>query len=166
MLSSSLDFSTGVRIELHQRPDGRFAGLGAITCDGLPLRSPRLTHTCEVRTPDGWQLGDWMLQAVVDQPGGVDLIIRPTRRRGVPMEWMVHTVRSRQPLPDDLDDGDANVDGELRLELRAIECSVGGESLRGFSYRWRWLSERTLVYRLLDRGSWEPGGDVIGNEFW
>ena len=165
-LPSTLDFSSGVQIELRQRQDGGFAGLGAITCGGVPLRSPRLAHTCEVRTPDGWQLGGWQTQSIVDRPAGFDLVVRPTRRRGVPMEWMAHTVRNRLPLPDDVDDGDVNVDGELRLELRAVERSVGGESLRGFSYRWRWLSERMPVYRLLDRGSWEPGGDVIGNEFW
>ena len=142
LLPSSLEFRSGVCIKLRQRPDGRFAGLGAITCDGVPLRSSRLAHTCEVRTPDGWQLGGWQTQSIVDRPGGIDLVLRPTRRRGVPMEWMVHTVRSRLPLPDDLEDGDANADGELRLELREVERSVGGASLRGFSYRWRWLSER------------------------
>jgi hypothetical protein len=166
VLPTSLNLSTGVRLELRQRPDGRFAGLGAVVCDGTPLRGPRLHHVCELRTPDGWQLGGWQTLSVVDRQEGVDVVLRPTRRRGVPMEWMVHTVRSRQPLPEDLEDGDAHSDGELTLELRAVERSVVGERLRGFSYRWRWRSERTAIYRILDRGSWEPGGTVIGNEFW
>lgn len=165
-LPSSLDFSTGVRIELRSRPDGRFAGLGAVACHRAPLRSPRLLHTCEVRTPDGWQLGGWQVQTVSDRPGGFDLVLRPTRRRGVPMEWMVHAVRCRQPLTEDMDDGDVHSDGELCLELRAVERAVGNEQLRGFSYRWRWRSERTRIYRILDRGSWEPEGSIIGSEFW
>ena len=164
--ASSLSLSSGISLELCHRPDGRCAGLGQITLDGVPLRSPRLPHMCEVRTPDGWQLGGWHLVATTPSAGGHDLVLRPTRRRAVPMEWMLHTVRARQPLADDLEDGDACSDGELRLELRPVERSVGGATLRGFSYRWRWISARTPAYRLLDRGSWEPGGTITGSEFW
>lgn len=166
MMPSSVNLDSSVTIGLRSRPDGRFAGLGVVTCQGTPLRSAQLVHACEVRTPDGWQLGGWQVGDVRDRQGGCDLVLRPTRRRGVPMEWMVHAVRNRAPMPADLDDGDACDDGELTLELRAAARTVGDQRLRGFSYRWRWCSARTAIYRILDRGSWEPGGSIRGNEFW
>jgi hypothetical protein len=160
-----LDLSSGVRIELRQRPDG-WSGLGTVSLDGFPLRHARLPHACEVRTPDGWLMGSWKAELEAGRDGGYDLRLRPTRRRAVPMEWMLHTVRARQQIADDLEVGDPNADGELRCELRPVERSVGGARFRGFSYRWRWASERSPLYRLLDRGSWEPGGSLIGNQFW
>lgn len=165
-LPTTISLASGATIALCARPDGRFAGLGGVACQGRALRNPAVLHTCEVRTPDGWQLGGWHVVELIERDAGCDVVLRPTWRRGVPMEWMVHAVRSRIPLPADLEDGDPCDDGQLTLELRSVERGVGGQRLRGFSYRWRWRSERTAIYRILDRGSWEPNGSIGGNEFW
>jgi hypothetical protein len=36
----------------------------------------------------------------------------------------------------------------------------------GFSYQYRYRSGSIPIYKILDRGTWEPGSRAVGNEIW
>ena len=82
------------------------------------------------------------------------------------MEWMVHEIRSRYNTADWSEAPVPAQDTELELELRPLTREIGGRKYIGFSYRYHYGSADIPIYKILDRGTWEIGGNVIDNEFW
>ncbi len=82
------------------------------------------------------------------------------------MDWMVHTVRPRLNTADWSAEPRPSTDTELSLVLREVERTVGGRRAVGLSYQYRYRSGSVPIYKLLDRGTWEPGGSMVGREFW
>lgn len=153
-------------LELRHDRDGHFLGLGAIAVDGFPLRSGRLPLSVDLRTAEAVELGDFRETARTAINGGFDLRFAARRRDGGVMEWMLHTVRNRYRVAD-WSRGFAPAPGAaLTLELRPAARTLGGVAGRGFTYRWRWHGPGLPLHKLLDRGTWEPGGSAIGNEIW
>lgn len=82
------------------------------------------------------------------------------------MEWMVHETRSRYNTDSFFSSPDKAREAILRLELRPVHRVVGGLPCTGFSYQYSYKSAELPVYKILDKGSWEPGGTAVGNELW
>ena len=155
----------GIEIDLAVR--GReFLGLGEVRAGGVALRSPRRPMFVDIRTPDAVALCDYRLADRRQEGGAVLLTFAMSRRDGDLMDWMLHEVRSRRRLGD-WTAGIAPAE-RTRLELRLgpAQRTFGGRRYVGFSYRYRYASEDLPIYRLLDRGTWEPGGGAAGCEFW
>ena len=146
--------------------EGLFLGLGEIRTDGVPLRSGRLPMGIEIRSPDGVTLEAWRAVSCEARDGGYDIRLVPRRRSGGQMEWMLHTVRQRYVVSDWTQESHPADDTVLTLELRPASRTLDGRNGSGFTYRWRYRSESLAIYKLLDRGSWEPGGSASGCELW
>lgn len=160
-----LTFNNGVQIELLTA--GRmFLGLGRVLADGVPLRSGRRPMFVEIRNPDGVALQDYVVEKRHVTPGRVVLDFSMQRCQGGIMDWMVHSVRNRYPVRDWTQSPQPARGTRLRLEIRALNRAIGGRQYVGFSYQYRYHSRAIPIYRILDRGTWEPGGRAVGNEVW
>ena len=120
----------------------------------------------EIRNPSGVSLLNYRLVDRREENDGVVLAFEAERQEGGPMEWMLHTVRNRYAAVDWTEPPQRAVGTRLELVLRPVERTLGGESFRGFSYQYRYQSPDVPIYKILDRGTWEPGGTVVGSEFW
>lgn len=146
--------------------DGKFLGLGTVRVEGTPLRAAARPMFVEIRNPHGVELVNHSLVACEETPEGVRLTFRMDRRDGGAMEWMLHTVRARYNTADWSRPPQPAEDTELVLELRPANRTVGGVRFAGFSYQYHYRSESIPIYKMLDRGTWEPGGRSTGCAFW
>ncbi len=146
--------------------DERFFGLGRIAVAGCDLRSGRLPMFAHLRTPDGLEMGDWRLEELREEADTIELTCTPAVRSVGLMEWMVHETRNRLRVDDWSAPTRRAGDTAVRLELQPRTRQVGGFAGEGLSYRYRYRSESMPIYRMLDRGSWEPGGECVGCSLW
>jgi hypothetical protein len=164
-LPASLDLANGISLPVVA-DSAAFRGFGAVSCRGTALRSGRLPWFVDIRSPDAVHLVDWQTCAAERRDGGWDLSFAPRAVQDGPMEWMLHTVRNRMAIGD-WSVGPQTLPGTtLDLSLRPVERSIGGCKATGFSYRFAYRSTTLAIYKMLDRGSWEPEGRAEGNEFW
>ncbi len=161
----SVRFGNGVDIELQQSGD-QFMGLGAVVCGTTPLRSGRLPMFVDIRSPYGIELCDYRLLKREELEGGTRLIFSMKRREGGPLEWQLHECRRLYNTTDWTRTLRPAEDTELILDLKEVNRQIGKDRYAGFSYQYRYRSASVPIYTILDRGSWEPGGRAIGNEFW
>ncbi len=166
MLSPIHRFPNGC--ELHLRSEGeRWLGIGAVRIAGRVMRDPALPLLPEIRNPEAIELCDWRVVGQAPLPeGGLAIELEPRRREGGPMEWMLHRVHNRYRVSDWTAAPRPAPDTRLTIELRPAAREVRGARGAGFSYRFRYRSASIPIYKILDRGTWEPGGSAIGNEFW
>ncbi|MBC8617178.1 hypothetical protein H8788_05465 [Parabacteroides faecis] len=143
-----------------------FLGLGSISIGGIELRSPRRPMFVEITTPDGIRLLNYRLvdQKITDD--SIELIFSADQINDGLMEWMLHTVRNRRNLSDWTEGPQPAKDTTLKLILKPLTREIGNKTWQGFTYQYVYNSSTLPIYRILDRGTWEIGGDVIGNEFW
>ncbi len=164
--SARFQLSNGVEFQPVWR-ERCFVGFGDVTCLGQALRSGRLPWFVDIRTPEAVEFTDWTLRDQCAVDGGWDLVLVPAARQGDTMEWMLHTVRNRRRLADWADPTPQScTDTTLTLRVRPVTRVIGGRSAVGFSYHYIWASTSHAIYKILDRGSWEPNGSAEGNEFW
>ena len=157
--------ANGIRLELRSA-GRRFLGLGRVEAGGVALRNGRRPLFVEIRTPDGITLRDYTLVKRQVSPSRILLEFSMQREQGGVMDWMVHSVRNRYPVRDWTEPPQPARGTRLRLELRPVTRRLGGRDYTGFSYQYRYRSRDLPIYRLLDRGTWEPGGRAVGNTFW
>jgi hypothetical protein len=144
----------------------RFGGLGAVSCGQVTLRSARRPMFVEIRNPFAVELLNYRLMRCDDSPEKISLRFSMDAREGGPMEWMLHEVRARHSTSD-WSRGSTPAEGTiLELEIVPVARTIGGRDYTGFSYRYHYRSAGIPIYKILDRGSWEPGGTALGNEFW
>ena len=142
-------------------------GFGRVTISGQELRSPRLPWLVDIRTPEALEFTDWRIQSALPVAGGMDLVLVPSAKSGDTMEWMLHTVKNRRRLADWAEAAPQPVaDTTLTIHLRPVTRTIAGQAATGFSYQYVWSSSTHAIYKILDRGSWEPGGRAEGLEFW
>jgi len=154
-----------VSIELPHSP--AVAGLGEIRIGGRVVRRRQRPMFVQIRNPWGVELVDYQLAGREElADGGVGLEFAANRRDGGAMDWMLHTVRVRQNVADWSRPVRPAQGTVLRLELRPVQRTLGGRKAVGFSYRYRYSSQDIPIYRIVDRGTWEPGGAAVGNTFW
>ncbi|MCY3022232.1 MAG: hypothetical protein NTW87_24740 [Planctomycetota bacterium] len=162
---ASLVLGNGIRIELLR--SGRdFLGLGEVRAGKTGLRSGRRPMFASIRTPDGVSLLHYRIVKQRITRGAALFEFAMQQQAGGLMEWMVHSVRNRLNTAD-WTSGPRDASGtKLRLELRAVARRVGGVEGIGFSYRYSYRSASLPIFKILDRGTWEPGGRAVGNEVW
>ncbi|HPD16997.1 MAG TPA: hypothetical protein PLE19_18775 [Planctomycetota bacterium] len=157
--------SNGVELTLLSR-GGRFLGLGEVRVGGVPLRSGRRPMFVEIRNPSAITLCDYTIEHEEANDTGITLDFSMKRREGGVMDWMVHSVRNRYSTADWTQAAQPAPDTHLLLELRPVSRTLAGRAFTGFAYQYRYRSESIPIYKLLDRGTWEPGGRATGCEFW
>ncbi len=155
----------GVQIGLCEARGG-FLGLGRVQVGGVDLRNPRRPMLADIRTPDAVQLCNYRLEGITRTGETTVLALTMSRRDGDLMDWMLHEVRNRRRLADWTAQPSPAEGTRLELWLRPVERTFGDRTWRGFSYQYRYASCDLPIYRLLDRGTWEPGGRAVGCEFW
>jgi hypothetical protein len=165
-LPHSLRFANGCELELLSSGD-RWLGIGNVRIDDLPMRDAGKPLLPEIRNPEGIELCDWRVVGQAPLPeGGLAIELEPHRREGGPMEWMLHRIHNRYRVSDWSAAPQPAPDTRLAIELRPAAREVRGERGHGFSYSFRYVSKSIPIYRILDRGTWEPGGTALGLEFW
>ena len=161
----SLSLGGEISIELLKR-GGNFLGLGAISSGDVKLRSGRRPMFVEIRNPSAVELLNYRVAHCENSPETALMRFSMEAREGGLMEWMVHEVRPRYNTAH-WTQGPKPAEGTiLELELRSARRTIGGRNYSGFSYRYHYRSAAIPIYKILDRGSWEIGGSVLGNEFW
>ncbi len=163
--TSRSTFKNGVVIETIMSGD-EFLGLGRISIGDVDIRSPRRPMFVEITTPDGIRLQNYRLidQKVTDD--SIELTFTADQINDGLMEWMLHTVRNRRNLSDWTEEAKSAKDTTLKLILKSLTREIGGRTWQGFTYQYIYHSDTLPIYRILDRGTWEIGGDIVGNEFW
>ncbi len=156
---------TGLEIEIVGDGD-RYAGLGRISTPNVDLRSGRLPMSPEIRTPDGLELGDWRIVDLQRSSERIEIALQPTVRSGGLMEWMVHETRPRVRIDDWTQPAKSAEDTKLRLRLTGQSRRLGTFEGVGLTYQYHYQSDSMPIYRIFDRGSWEPGGTCVGGGFW
>ncbi len=144
-----------------------FDGFGEIHIGNTPVRGGQRPMFVHIRNPWGVELFDYRLTSQQTLPdGGVALEFGASRRDGGQMEWMLHTVRARHNTADWSRPAAPAEGTVLRMELRPVERTFAGRKATGFSYRYTYHSKDIPIYRIVDRGTWEPGGAAPGNTIW
>ena len=164
-LPSHLELSSGTTLQLVAA-DGAWRGIGTVSVGGISLRSGRLPLSPAIRSPDATTFTAWHPLDLQRHADGWDLVLEPTAETSGVMDWMLHSVRNRVRVGDWSSPQQRMPGTRLTLELRAATRRLGGHDWQGFSYRYRYASDQVEIYRLLDRGSWEIGGDIADNTFW
>lgn len=154
-------------IALDLMLDGeRYLGIGSIAAGGVPLRSPKRPVLPEIRTPDGIALRDFRVTAFDQTPERVELTLVMNRSYDGLMEWMVHEVRPRYAVHDWSEGPELAENTTLALTVESVAYPVGGWEATGFRYQYRYRTDSLPIYKILDRATWEIGGDAVGNEIW
>jgi hypothetical protein len=164
-LPSPLKLDGDLSIELLGRGNA-FLGLGAVSHGGVMLRNGRRPMFVEIRNPWGVELLNHRMTRCEVSSQRVFISFAMEQREGGLMEWMVHEVRPRHNTADWSKAPRLAEDTSLELELRAVQRTFGDRQYHGFSYCYHYRSESIPIYKILDRGTWEVGGDAICNEFW
>ncbi|HEY3323550.1 MAG TPA: hypothetical protein VGP72_24060 [Planctomycetota bacterium] len=161
----SVRLSNGTQIELLIKGSA-FLGIGRVSVGGVALRSGRRQMFVSIRNPDGIELCDYQIVRREVTPKKIVLDLSMSQRAGGIMDWMVHSVRNRYNTADWTATAQPAKKTTLRLEIRPVTRKLGDEDAIGFSYQYRYKSARIPIYKILDRGTWEPGARAVGNEFW
>jgi hypothetical protein len=162
--AESIALASGLRVELIFR--GKyFEGLGAIEAGGVLLRGPSRPMFVEIRTPEGVEFFDFVLENKEQSDQGVTLDFSMKARSSGLQDWMVHAVRNLR-VTRDWAEPEWIPRARLRMQLRPLEQTFRGRTFRGFDYSCEYESEDYPIYRLLERSSWAPGGSIAGNSFW
>ena len=164
-MPKTLRFPNGISIELATQGKA-FLGLGRVCHRGVALRSGRLPMFVDIRNPDGVELSDYRLKRVRRAGRGFVLSFDMKALARGPMEWQLHECRRLCNTTDWTATPAPAADTTLELELQPVTRRLGPNRFDGFSYRYRYQSKSIPIYYLTDRGSWEPGGKAVGNEFW
>jgi len=163
--SDQVRLSNGIELDLLSQGDN-FAGIGEVRAGEVPLRDGRRPMFVHIRNPWGVELREYRIEAQERTADRVRLTVSARRHEGGLMEWMVHSVRNRYNTADWTSAPLPAQNTSLILELRPVARSLGRFQASGFSYRYMYRSDSIPIYKILDRGTWEPSGRAVGNEFW
>ncbi|MFP4027770.1 MAG: hypothetical protein ACLFWL_08275 [Candidatus Brocadiia bacterium] len=148
------------RIEILSEKD-RYLGLGEITIDGRKVRSGRLPMDVYSQTFSGLELCRLDLDEVQIEDDEVRV---QTTVRFRPLMTKLMRDHSFDPIHD-TDDWDvesiAGV-GNLALVLQPAAQDVYGTGFGGFRYHYEYRSDDVGLFWLMDRSSWELGGQICG----
>jgi hypothetical protein len=157
--------SNGFNFEFLSQGD-YFLGIGKVSINSLLLRSGRLPFFAHVSSPDGVELANFRLVHKTIQEDNIKLELTAQKKPVDMMEWMLHTVRNRRNITDWTKAPQEAHDTSFSLVIKPVERKIGKIIAKGFSYQYLFKSESLAIYKITDRGSWEPGGTAIGNELW
>ena len=157
--------SNGINITFVRQQE-EFLGIGAVSAAGVELRSAARPMFVEIRNPWGVELLDYRMKAFCEDGSGVRLTFAASRQERGIMEWMVHSVRNRYVTADWTRPAVPADGTTLEMILRPVERHIAGRRWIGFSYQYQYKSKDIPIYKILDRGTWELQGTIMGSEFW
>lgn len=160
-----ISFPNGTEIELKTRGE-EFLGIGEVHVGEHLLRDGSRPMFVEIRNPSARSLSNYRLADIDRAEDQVTLRFAMDAEQSGQMEWMLHTVRNRYAATDWSEAPAKAADTTLELILRPVERLFRGHRFVGFSYQYRYASESIPIYKILDRGTWEPDGTVVGKSFW
>ena len=146
--------------------NNQFLGFSQIAAGDIPLRNGQRPMFVEIRNPNGITLCNYTIARKQITNNSVLLEFSMHYREGGLMDWMVHSVRNRYNTADWTTQPQPATDTKLWLEIRPVTRKIGNLRYIGFSYQYRYQSESIPIYKILDRGTWEPSGQAVGSEFW
>ena len=165
MSKKTVSLGNGIRLELITKGN-TFCGIGKVWAERTLLRSGR-PMLPEIRTPDGWLMTNYTVASIDASPAGITVDCTMQAVSTGIMEYMLHTVRNRYNTRDwaagpvDL----PNTHLELRIENIGDWSFKDSQKGISFSYQYVYRSDTHPIFKILDRGTWEPGGKATGNEF-
>lgn len=141
--------------------DGAVRGIGAIRIAGVPIRGEGLAMWPWIDTFGGHVFSDCRLGAI--EQSDRRLLIQTRIRADADTMF-----REQRDSSGDLcfrrgGGGRPGPEAELDLVIEPAKADVGGLSLEGFRYHFRYRGADQPIHRLIDRQSWEPGGRLDGN---
>ncbi len=156
-----IDVSRDVRVQLLL--DGkRLLGIGEVRIGGVAIRSAKVPLRPDFSTPDAVHYQDFVLKKTVTRDGAVTL---RTTALGRP-----------EVLSNDLmDEYDFNIafprirgvqEDSLDWKLSPRELELDGQRYVGFSLGFEFKSKANEIHRFLVAGTWEIGGNAVGNTIY
>jgi hypothetical protein len=158
---STIKLPGNIEIDLATTKAGKFKGLGQVRAGGVPLRTNKRAWRPFFATPQGLSYIEFAIVSTTPTPtGGVTLemaaIGQPTPIAEETDEYLCDIV--------DLSLPDEPVTDKLWIDIEPSKQTIGGKTLTGFKYRYRFeLGEGRKIYRLFDEATWEIGGELQGN---
>jgi hypothetical protein len=155
-----IDIGDAVKVQLIKQED-RFLGLGSIEVDGIAVRSGQTPLRPDFSTPDAIHYQDFVLKEIV-KDGNKTIIKTEAIGRpevfGAIMDEYTHNLafpKLREIKKDTLD-----------WVLEAQDLELEGESYKGFSYGFKFKSEKNKIHRFTVIGTWEIDGNATGNTIY
>jgi len=159
-------FENGASIEWLADRDG-YLGIGKVSCGPVLLRSPEaMPWSVEIRSPDAVRIVRYPIVGVEQSPKMLRLRLGAVVTQEGPMDWMLHAVRPRLALRDPTQPPWRAADTSLTVTIEPVARTTGGAVFRGISCRYIYRSRSIPIFRILERGTWEPAGRAVGAEFW
>lgn len=148
-----------VEIELKTEGDA-LLGLGRITIGNTVVRSGELPLRPYTATIDGIEYDRYQLEQIEETSRR---IVIHTRALGVDTPVAAVLDHSLDPVWSTRRwDGRVLADDRMEWILEPATRRIGGVEFTGFSYSFRFRSRTREIYYILDRASWELGGDALG----
>ncbi|MEO6102126.1 MAG: hypothetical protein ABIP44_00615, partial [Pseudoxanthomonas sp.] len=141
--------------------NGNFEGLGRIWIGERLVRSGRLAMNVATQTFSGLELKRLKL---IDKQVSAKEIRIVTQAEFEPLFTKMLKDHSLDPIHEvgDWDQPIVAGKGTLTLVIRPATESIFETSLNGFSYHYEYESEKTPLFYLMDRSSWELDGNAEG----
>ena len=138
----------------------RFEGLGRISIGGMAVRGGRLPLIAYSQSFMGLETADYTVKSIEQTAAKISIHLsvafRPVPMRQA-LDWNLDHVMDTS----DWDKAGAPTRADMTLHITSASDSFGGVQFRGFSYSWEY-SGTVPLYWILDRASWELGGDLRG----
>lgn len=144
-----------------------FIGIGNVKVNGVSLRSSKLPMFCQILTPEAIELVNYKLANKSTSAESVQMDFTVQKQLGNTMEWMLHTVRNRRNMTDWTKGPEDSPGTSVSLVLKPVERKLSDKiNAKGFSYQYKFKSDKLAIYKITDRATWEMGGMASGNELW
>lgn len=143
-----------------------FLGIGAITINGVKIRSGRLPFFAHVISPEAVELVNFKIKNKVVSDDAIIVDFTAQLKNGDNMDWMLHTVRNRKNISDWVEVFHEQPDLTFQLIIKPVTREFESLKAYGFSYQYVYKNASMPIYKITDRGSWELDGSATGNEFW
>jgi hypothetical protein len=161
MITQPASLSIGsVEIELLHQGE-LFLGLGEITIDGQVVRNNSLPMRPYMATHFGIEFDRFVIEQV--ESLGVDGVILHTRALGIGLNVPALQDHSLDPVWS-IRPWNERVLAEIQVDwiLKADTREISGRTWTGFSYSIAFKAENEELYYVMDRATWELGGEAVG----
>ena len=138
--------------------DGHLESIGAITVGGMVLRNPAAPFLPWFDSYDGEVFDRFEFVEVRQRGGEQVLALRAVSKSGYPF-------RERRDSSGDLcfrnvSYNAESVVSELNIVFKPAAATLAGRAFTGFTYWFEYANDACPIHRLLDRATWELGGNL------
>jgi len=138
-----------------------FVGIATVRIGEKQVRSGRLPLSPYFQTFQGHELSGLKLVAVDESTDEVRIKLTVSLAR-MPVQMMRDHSFDVIHDTNDWDTKQAAETAQIDLVIRPASDQFGGLVFDGFSYHYEYQSDDVPIFYLLDRASWELGGDIAG----